>query len=329
MIHRTDPMLFQKSTSLWFKITLAIIASFILILIDARFATLQNVRKWVGYGLSPVQKTLAQVPQTITQVGSYGKSQLDLVAENQELHQKLTQERVRANQFTTLAAENEQLKSLLNLKQNSVLKTIVAEVFYGNRHPFAQRVLINKGQQEGVQVGQVVLNEIGLVGQVIRVYTNYAEVNLITQKDHTIPVKLHKNNENSILVGLGQPNALELRFMNINSAIVKGDLISTSGLDEIYPAGIPVAQVESVQNNNDSFLKVTAKPLATNLSERYVMILQNHNIELTSSELLESSETPKPAAKKHLNKTPDAINAVNTVNAVNPVNISTSLSVKP
>lgn len=276
MLHRPSPILFQKTTSLWVKVILAICASIIMLLLDTRFVMLEKVRLAIGYGLSPMQQTLAYVPKTIHQVGSYGKNQFDLVAENQNLHQRLTQELIKANQFKALAEENQHLKNLLNIQTQGQIKTTVAEVFYTQRHPFSQTVLINKGSDDGIAAGQIVINETGLLGQIIRSYKNQSEVNLITQKEQSVPVELQKSSEYGIAVGDGSPNTLDLKFIGQNSNLQKGDLVMTSGLDQTYPAGIPVAIVENIERNtNDGFLKITCKPIATALGERYVMIVEN------------------------------------------------------
>jgi rod shape-determining protein MreC len=154
----------------------------------------------------------------------------------------------------------------------------MAEVLYAGRDPFTRRVIIDKGQQGDLKAGQPVIDEIGVLGQVTRVYPWLAEVTLITDKDQVVPVQNLRNGLRAVLAGTGNDGELELKFIPLNADFQNGDQLVTSGIDGVYPPGLPVAAVSNVERNAAYlFARITCKPLAGVSSHAQVLVVNWEN----------------------------------------------------
>jgi rod shape-determining protein MreC len=162
-----------------------------------------------------------------------------------------------------LAAENAHLRGLLAAAERVPVKSLMAEILYDTRDPFTRKIVLNRGAQSGVKAGQPVIDEVGVVGQVTRVFPLTAEVTLLTDKAQAIPVQVVRSGVRSVAYGRGQSNALDLRFMPANADIRPGDMLVTSGIDGVYPAGLAVASVVQVESqSSDAFARIVCLPLA-------------------------------------------------------------------
>jgi rod shape-determining protein MreC len=140
--------------------------------------------------------------------------------------------------------------------------TNVAEILYTARDPFARRVIINRGLTHDVEAGQAVIDDLGVIGQVTRVFPLTSEVTLLTDKNQSIPVKVSRNGLRAVLAGAGS-GAMELKFLPANADVQPDDTLVTSGLDGIYLPGLPVGRVASIDRDNSfSFARITCTPLA-------------------------------------------------------------------
>ena len=162
-----------------------------------------------------------------------------------------------------LEQENARLRALLAVEKRFHGAAIAAEVLYSGRDPFTQKLFVDKGEAAGVQPGQAVIDEIGVIGQVTRVFPYLSEVTLVTDKDHAVPVKVERSGVRCVMYGAGTGRMPELRFLSPNAEIQPGDRLVTSGIDGTYPAGLAVAQVVSVERETGQmFARVTCRPLA-------------------------------------------------------------------
>jgi rod shape-determining protein MreC len=151
-----------------------------------------------------------------------------------------------------------------------------AQVLYDAADPYTRKVIIDRGMAQGVEAGAPVLDESGVVGQVTRVYPLVAEVTLLTDRDQAIPVLNTRTGVRSVAYGQSGPSGteLELRFMAGNADVQEGDLLSTSGVDGVYPAGLPVARVTHVERRAESaFARVLCVPMAQLASTHHVLVL--------------------------------------------------------
>ena len=189
--------------------------------------------------------------------------------------QQLVEQAERLARAAQLQAENQRLRSLLELRPALEVASLSAEVLYEAADPYSRRVVIDRGRSHGVQAGSPVINDAGVLGQVTRVYTLSAEVTLLSDKDAAIPVLNTRTQARNAAFGSSDGQGMELRFLAANADIKPGDLMATSGLDGVYPSGLPVAKVISVERRGDtSFASVRLQPVAQPDSVRHVLVLQ-------------------------------------------------------
>ena len=205
---------------------------------DGRYGYLENMRMGVAVVLGPFQRAAMLPGQAWDVMTAYFASQTRLSEENKQLKQQLLTQGAVVQSAQSLLQENERLRGLLQAHVRAAGNDILAEVLYLGRDPFSQKVYVNKGGANDVKAGQAVIDDAGVVGQVTRVYPAVSEVTLLTEKDHTIPVKVERNGVRTLLVGAGTGHAPELRFMAANADIQPGDVLVTSGLDGTYPPGL-------------------------------------------------------------------------------------------
>lgn len=236
--------------------------SLMLLVVDLRYHMLEWVRQGVSLAAYPLQ-LLAYAPvQGIEEGGGYLASVVRLQQENLHLRrQQLGTANLLLRQ-EHLELENQRLRALLDMQQRQPVGGQVVEILYAVRDPFSRRVVLNRGQQQGVAAGQIVVDELGVIGQVTRVYPMLSEVTLITDKEQAVPVQLVRNGLRAILFGTGEGD-LELRFLAANVDVQVGDELVTSGLDGIYLPGLPVARVTRVDRETTyAFARILCEPVA-------------------------------------------------------------------
>ncbi len=166
------------------------------------------------------------------------------------------------------------MRALLDLSQKVTTRSTPADVQYDMRDPFTQKVVISRGSQQGVQNGSPVVTEDGMIGQVTRVFPLQSEVTLLTDKDQAVPVEVVRTGLRSVVYGTASGSTLELRFVPISADLVAGDELVTSGLDGVYPPGLPVAKVVRVDKQADTaFARVICLPIAAVRGARDVLVL--------------------------------------------------------
>lgn len=265
---------FNRGPSPAVRLVFFVVLSLLLLFIDARYRYLESTRSALSVLVSPIQR-LATLPGMLwQQAGDFFTTQRSLVDDNKSLHQRHEYDAAQLSQLQALQHENQQLRNLLVLPQRDEFTAQSAEIVYAERDVFKRRVLIDKGANANVQVGQVVMDDTGIVGQITRVYPWLAEVTLITEKDHVVPVQVLRNGLRTIVFGAGDTSQLSLRYMPISSDIQNGDLLVTSGIDGIYPPGIPVAKVVKIERDAAyPFARVTCLPVAGVDRHRHLLIL--------------------------------------------------------
>ncbi|AON57063.1 rod shape-determining protein MreC [Herbaspirillum seropedicae] len=268
------PPLFKQGASARVRVTVFALLSIVMLVVDARMHVLGTIRQALATALYPFQ-TVAMMPRdAATSITDSLVALNTLQKENRELRQQQIVNAQLLQQERLLAAENAQLRKLLEMQQKVPVKSIVGEILYDARDPFTRKIILNRGSQQGVEAGQPVIDEVGIVGQVTRVFPFTSEVTLLTDKDQAIPVQVLRNGLRSVAYGRGQTGALDLRFMPANADIQKGDMLVTSGIDGIYPPGLAVASVALVETRSaDSFARIVCRPLAGIDRHRQLLIL--------------------------------------------------------
>ena len=218
---------------------------------------------------------LANGPSNIVQgVDTYFTSRETLMAENERLHNEARILHGKLQKFVSLTAENVRLRELLSsstVLQDSVL---IAELVNVSPDPLKQQIVINKGSDDGVYIGQPAIDAYGLMGQVVEVNAKQSRVILISDSRHSIPVQVNRNGVRAIAEGSGRIDTLMLPNVVATTDIKAGDLLVSSGLGQRFPVGYPVGVVESVvQDPGKPFLKVVARPSAKLDRSRFVLLV--------------------------------------------------------
>ncbi len=271
----SPPPLFKQGASARFKVTIFALISIALLLADVHLQSLALIRQAIAAALYPLQKVALMPRDTIDEVGSYFSSVSGLRKDIQSLKQQHIQNAQTLQQAQLLQSENQHLRQLLETRSKVAAKSMVAEILYDARDVFTRKIVLDRGFQHGVASGQPVIDEIGVVGQVTRVFPFTSEVTLLTDKDQAIPVQVVRNGLRTIAYGRGQSGLLDLRFLAANADIKPGDQLVTSGIDGVYPAGLSVARVTQVESNTaGAFGRIMCQTLAGIDRNRQLLILQ-------------------------------------------------------
>jgi rod shape-determining protein MreC len=226
--------------------------------------------------VAPIQGVVSLPSRIWFQIEDYFADQTVLKNKNQSLEKQHLADATQLAQLQALQLENQQLRSLAALPIRATYNTQLAEIIYTERDLFKRKIIVNKGADAGLQAGQVVMDDAGIVGQVTRVYPWLSEVTLITEKDHVVPVQVLRNGLRTIIFGAGDTSQLVLRYMPISADIQDGDVLVTSGIDGIYPAGIPVAKVAKIERDAAyPFARITCLPIGGVDKHRQLMILSS------------------------------------------------------
>ncbi|NVD70384.1 rod shape-determining protein MreC [Duganella sp. BJB1802] len=272
----SPPPLFKQGASARVKMTVFACISIALLLVDSRMHTLATVRKVAGTVLYPLQMAALLPRDAIYGVGDYFSSLSSLEKQVRELKRQQIAGALVLQQAQLQTAENNQLRRLMDAREHLPVKSMLAEILYDARDVNSRKVILDRGTQQGVALGLPVIDNQGVVGQVTRVFPFTSEVTLLTDKEQAIPVQLLRNGLRSVAYGRGKSGALELRFTAPNADIQVGDIVVTSGLDGVYPAGLAVARVSQVENSAaGSFGGVVCQPLAGISNHTQLLILMS------------------------------------------------------
>lgn len=267
---------FNRGPSPAARLVFFVVLSLLLMFIDARYRYLESARSSLSMLVSPVQQLATMPGKLLHQAGEFFVTQRGLVDENNKLRQQHGNDAALLSQLQSLQQENRQLRNLLALPQRSEFSAQPVEILYAERDIFKRKLLVNKGADAQVKIGQVVMDDTGIVGQITRVYPWISEITLITEKDHAVPVQIVRNGLRTIVFGAGDTSQLSLRYMPVSSDIQNGDVLVTSGIDGVYPPGIPVAKVVKIERDAAyPFARISCLPLAGVDRNRQLLILSD------------------------------------------------------
>lgn len=268
------PPLFNQGVSARARLAFFSLLAIALIVVDARLKVLETVRVGLGVVMYPLQQALLVPVQAASAVGDYFTTVGSLNRETEMLRRERVERARELARVPELEAENERLRKLLAARDAVKLPAVLGEIQFESRDRFARKLVIDRGQSDGIKPGMPVLDEAGVVGQITRVFPGAAELTLLTDKDQSIPVLLARNGLRGVAYGGAEPGSLELRFVPANADIAAGDVLVSSGIDGIYPAGLPVARVMSVERGaQDQFARIGLQPVAGVQSNRHLLVL--------------------------------------------------------
>jgi rod shape-determining protein MreC len=275
-LDRTPPPFFRQGASALSKLILCSALALFLMVADARFKITQPVRVVIAATLYPVQWLLTQPALWLQASGEYFQTLSSAQSQAAAAKRKLDDVTVRALEADQLVTENNRLRQLLEIRQRITSKQRVAQVLYDAADPYSRKVIIDKGMVDGLLIGSPVIDEHGVLGQITRTYPSVSEVTLLIDADQAIPVLNTRTGSRSVAFGdpTVRSGGLELRFLASNADVQPGDLLTTSGVDGVYPAGLPVAKVARVDRLvQTAFAKIYCEPQALMSGSSHVMVL--------------------------------------------------------
>ena len=280
-LDRTPPPFFRQGPSALTKVVFFSALAIFLMVADSRLKVAEPVRATLAVALLPVQRVLA-VPVEIVQGGEdYLRGLRQALAAEHAAKASLAQQAQRALRAEQLVLENTRLRSLLELRMATAVRSRAAEVLYEAADPYSRKVFIDRGTAHGVLPGSPVINEAGVLGQITHAYALTAEVTLLADKDAAIPVLNTRTQQRGAAFGGGPGGQMELRYASANADVQVGDLLHTSGLDGVYPPGLPVARVASVERRVESgFARIMLKPEALADGVHHLLVLEPLSVQL-------------------------------------------------
>ncbi|MDM0077600.1 rod shape-determining protein MreC [Variovorax sp. J2P1-59] len=275
-LDRTAPPLFNQGPSALSKLIFFSALALFLMVADARFHIVQPVRTAIGAVLYPIQ-WLALKPVQLAVGGSRYLEDLQTAQSHEaDARKALALQSERASQADTLAQENARLRAMLELRETTQTPGRVAEVLYDTADPYTRKLVIDQGLTNGIAAGSPVIDEHGVLGQVTQVQPFTSEITLVIDRDLSIPVQNVRTGARSVAFGDASAHGggLELRFMAANADLQEGDLLTTSGVDGVYPPGLPVAKIDRIERRADSaFARIHCVPVGHVTAARYVLVL--------------------------------------------------------
>ena len=262
VVGHAPPPFFKRGPAPLVRLAFFVSLSVILLIADLRFQTMEWARLAVATAAWPLQRITWLPIDAAGDVGAYLARQATLLKDNEELRRRQLGTANLLLRQQHLENENKRLRALLDMRARLPVEGRIAEILYSARDPFSRRVIIDKGTQHGIEAGQAVVDDVGIIGQVVRTFPLTSEVLLLTDKDQAIPVEVQRSGLRAVLAGAGA-GTMELRFLAANAEVEVGDVLVTSGLDGVYLPGLPVAKVAKIDRDNSyAFARITCVPLA-------------------------------------------------------------------
>ena len=301
-LDRSPPPFFKQGPSALSKLVFFSALSLFLMVADVRFRITQPVRAALATALYPVQWLALQPVRAFRNSSAYLTGLDQANSSSEQASKKLAVQSLRAGQVEQLLLENGRLRKLLALREQLSTSVMAAEVLYDAADPYTRKIIIDKGLLQEVALGSPVLDESGVLGQITRVHPLVSEVTLVIDRELAIPVLNVRTGARSVAYGDPTPysSGLELRFMGSNSDVQVGDLLTTSGVDGVYPPGLPVAKISKIERRAESaFAKIFCTPQALITGARQVIVVKPVSAQIPPRPVVLEAV---PAAKKGANK---------------------------
>ena len=267
-------LLFSKRSPLSVQLFIALTLALTLMVLDINYRPFKEVRYYLDTIISPLYNVSNAPKSSFDSLYEMSKTQEALVNENTKLQETLMQQKSDLLLLEHLKHENDRLRGLLGSPLRHDEHKMAAQVLLADTDPYVYQVVINKGANNGVYVGQPVVDEKGIVGQIYQTAQSTSRAILVCDYQHAIPVQVLRNDISMVAVGNGCSNDLTLDFLPNNVDIKVGDVLVTSGLDGRFPEGYPVAVVSSVKLDiSDSTPIISATPTADLKRLRYLLLL--------------------------------------------------------
>ena len=272
-LDRTPPPFFRQGPSALSKLLFFAALALFLMVADTRLKVTQPLRSALATVLHPIQRALLKPVELGRDASAYLMGLERALADEETAKRELALQAERSLRVERLEAENLHLRGLIDMRPGLSVRSQPAQVLYEASDPYTRKVIIDRGTTEGVGLGSPVITEAGVLGQVTRAYPYSSEVTLLTDKDAAIPVLNARSQARS--AAFGGLGGLELRFIASNADVQVGDRLLTSGVDGVYPSGLPVATVALVDRKADSgFARIMLTPAVKSDGVRHVLVLE-------------------------------------------------------
>ena len=296
-LDRSPPPFFRQGPSALTRLVFFSALAIFLMAADTRLSMTQPVRAAAATLLNPIQEALHAPVSAWQASGGYLEGLHAARAAEARAREELVRQAQRVSQAEVLERENARLRALLDLSPRLPVKSIPAEVLYEAPDPYTRKIVIDRGERQGVRRASPVIDERGVIGQVTRVYPLTSEVTLVVDRAAAIPVVNSRTQQRAVAFGDAVGNGMELRFMAANADVQQGDLLVTSGLDGVFPAGLAVAKVMRVDRRADSsFAKIELAPAAPSDAVHHVLVLEPVSVQMPSRPEPDATAAGKPGA---------------------------------
>lgn len=270
LVGHKPPPIFRRGPAPLVRLLLFVGLCLAMLVSDLRFRYLEVFRHALTVVTYPLQMAAATPADVVRNASVYFATLVEVQRDNAELRRQQLGSGERLLRFELLEQENAHLRGLLEMSKRVQTRSIAADILYNAPDPFARKVILDRGTQQGVEAGLAVVDANGVIGQVTRVHPVQSEVTLLTDRNQSIPVSVVRNGVRGVLYGVGR-GMLEMRHVLAEVDIQPGDRLVTSGLDGIFVPGLPVATVTRVDRDQDAFARIECEPLAA--IERSVQVL--------------------------------------------------------
>ena len=270
-----QPNLFSRQPPSFRSFILAVISCFVVLFIDWRFANVVKPAREVLYAAYNPIYALASYPVLSKEwLNQQTKSEAQLRRENTAMQAELLQAQVRLQKLSELSAENTRLRGLLDTPLIIDGRMEIAEVIGTDADPLRHIIIINRGSSSQLRVGQTVLDDKGIMGQIINVYPHSSRIMLLSDKEHSLSVRLESSGMRAIVTGTGDLGRLKMEYVPTSANIKVGDKVYSSGLGQHFPAGYLVGSVSKVmRHNTGEFAQIDVKPAAQLAGGHHVVVL--------------------------------------------------------
>jgi len=268
--------LFRRGPSAEVRLAVAVIAALTLLLLDAYWKPIAPVRQMLSTFIYPFQRVVMLPRDLITMGNDWFDAAARVKSENEAMQRQRIELAQLATHSAQLAAENAQLRRLMGVFDKLVAQpAVVVEVLYEPTNAFNRRLVFNKGSLAGIEPGMPVIDEGGIVGQVVRVTPMTSEAAVLTDELVSIPVQLLRNGLRLIAFGSSVPGKVDVRYFAADADIREGDVMVTSGVGGVFPSGLPVARIEKVERDSASgFARAIGQPLSHPERYRHFLVLR-------------------------------------------------------
>mgnify|MGYP000227006216 FL=1 len=291
--------IFKHGPSPQHRLVLVLFCSVLLIFFDHKMNSFESVRGFLQSMVSPLQYLATTPKQMMNWAAENIVTRRQLIADNEQYKVNELVFHEQALQLDIVKKENERLRALLSSPLRNDAKKMVAEILAVDSDPYTHQVVINRGANEGVFEGQAVIDDEGIVGQVLHVGTTSSRVLLITDVTHAIPVRISRNGVRLIAAGVGVIDRLTHNHVQHSTDIRVDDILVTSGLGGKFPEGYPVAEVTSViQDESHAFARIQSQPVAKIDRLRYVLLLWPEQAETKPLKKSQAAATKSKSATK-------------------------------